>query len=156
MNYTLISSGYRFKIYEECSKLLLYSASQSDYIIDIESYERLSPYSPVKNTITLTGSSKKNYQPIIMDFDGIIKTTIPNAIILSPSNVELPSTPDCIHYWAIMGSIFKIINDLSPAYVTGYLLERNMKKELEVFNTYLSRLPFAVKVAISELMTDID
>ena len=156
MNYTLIASGYRFKTYEECSKLLLYSASQSDYVIDIESYERLSPYSPVKNIINLTGSSKKVYQPIIIDFDSVIKTSVENAIILSPSTTELTSTPDCIHYWAIMGSIFKIINDLSPAYVTGYLLERNMKKELEVFNTFLSRLPFAVKVAINELMTDID
>lgn len=156
MNYILVSSGYRFYTYDECCKLLIYSASKSDYIIDIESFKRLSPYSPVKNNIKLTGSSKKVYQPIIMDFDNIITDNIENAIVLSPTSLEINSTPEAINYWAVMGSIFKIINDLSPAYVTGYLLERNMKKELEVFNTYLSRLPFAVKVAINELMTDMD
>ena len=31
-----------------------------------------------------------------------------------------------------------------------------MKKELEAFNLSLSRLPFAVQIAVNELMTDIE
>ena len=34
--------------------------------------------------------------------------------------------------------------------------EKNMKKELEAFNLYLSRLPFAVQIAVNELMTDVE
>ncbi|MDE7169538.1 MAG: hypothetical protein K2N67_05010 [Mucispirillum sp.] len=157
MNYSLLLSGFRFAAYDECIKLLLYSAAQSDYIIETEGFAGISPYSPKKNRIYLTGSSKKIYRDIFIDFDGTISgMDTNNNIALSPDILDINAKPDALHYWAMTGAIFKIIGDLSPAYVTGYLLERSRKKELEAFNSFLSRLPFAVQVAVNELMTDMD
>lgn len=157
MNYRIFLAGYRFKTYDDCIKLLSYSASKSDYIVDIEGLERNTPYSPQKNYMLLKGSSKNIYSDIIIDFDDLVGN-IENSktIAVSPSTLEIDQTPDAVHYWRAIGAVFKIISDLSPAYVTGYLLENNMKKELEAFNSSLSRLPFAIQIAINELMTDID
>ena len=84
----------------------------------------------------------------------LINANYDKAITIAPSTLETEPLPDAVHYWKSMGAVFKIISDLSPAYVTGYLLEKNMKKELEAFNSSLSRLPFAVQIAVNELMTD--
>ena len=154
MNYRIIIGGYRFKTYDECIKLLIYSAKQSDYIVDVQGYAGVSPVSPKKHRITLTGSSKKVYNDILLDFDEIFKANEIN-IVLSPEILGIDATPDSLHYWGLMGSLCKVINDISPAYVTGYLLERNMKKELEVFTKFSSQLPFAVQVAVNESMKDI-
>lgn len=157
MNYRIFLAGYRFKTYDDCIKLLTYSASQSDYLVDIEGFERNTPYSPFKNYILLKGSSKNIYSDIVIDFDELIENVgSEKTITVSPSTLETEPAPDAVHYWKAMGAVFKIISDLSPAYVTGYLLEKNMKKELEAFNGSLSRLPFAIQIAINELMTDID
>lgn len=157
MNYRIFLAGYRFKTYDDCIKLLTYSASQSDYLVDIEGFERNTPYSPFKNYILLKGSSKNIYSDIVIDFDELIENVgSEKTITVSLSTLETEPAPDAVHYWKAMGAVFKIISDLSPAYVTGYLLEKNMKKELEAFNGSLSRLPFAIQIAINELMTDID
>ena len=157
MNYRIFLAGYRFKTYDDCIKLLTYSASQSDYLVDIEGFESTTPYSLYKDYILLKGSSKNIYSDIVIDFDELIENIgSEKTITVSPSTLETEPAPDAIHYWKAMGAVFKIISDLSPAYVTGYLLEKNMKKELEAFNGSLSRLPFAIQIAINELMTDID
>lgn len=155
MNYRIFLSGYRFSVYDDCIKLLVYSAEQSDYIVEIEGFEKDTPFSPSKNYILLKGSSKDIYSDIIIDFDNLlIDANNDKTIIISPNTLETEPLPDAFHYWKSMGAVFKIINDLSPAYITGHLLEKNMKKELEAFNSSLSRLPFAVKIAVNELMTD--
>lgn len=157
MNYRIFLAGYRFKTYDDCIKLLSYSASKSDYLVDIEGFERNTPYSPQKNCMLFKGSSKNIHSDIIIDFDDIISNTESNKnIVISPSTLEIDPLPDAVHYWRAIGAVFKIISDLSPAYVTGYLLENNMRKELEAFNNSLGRLPFAIQIAINELMTDID
>ncbi len=157
MNYRIFLNGYRFSTYDDCIKLLIYSAEQSDYIVEIEGFEKTTPYSPSKNYIILKGSSKEIYSDIIIDFDDLlINANYDKAITIAPSTLETEPLPDAVHYWKSMGAVFKIISDLSPAYVTGYLLEKNMKKELEAFNSSLSRLPFAVQIAVNELMTDVE
>ena len=157
MNYRIFLVGHMFQTYHDCIKLLTYSASQSDYVVDIEGFEKNTPYSPLKNYILLKGSSKNIYSDIVIDFDDLVGSVGDDkTITVSPSTIEAEPAPDAVHYWKAMGVVFKIISDLSPAYVTGYLLEKNMKKELEAFNGSLSRLPFAIQIAINELMTDID
>lgn len=157
MNYRIFLSGYRFSTYDDCIRLLVYSAEQSDYLVDIEGFGQSTPYAPYRNYITLKGSSKHIYNDIIVDFDNLlINTSNDKAITISPNTLETDPSPDAICYWKAMGAVFKIINDLSPAYITGFLIEKNMKKELEAFNTSLSRLPFAIQIAINELMTDIE
>ncbi len=157
MNYRIFLSGHRFETYHSCVKLLSYTASQSDYVVDIEGFAKSTPYSPIRNNMLLKGSSKDIYSDIIIDFDDLVKENIKRkSINISPSTLEIEPLPDAVHYWKAMGAVFKVISDLSPAYITGYLLEKNMKKELEAFNSSLSRLPFAVQIAINELMTDLD
>lgn len=157
MNYRIFLAGHMFQTYHDCIKLLTYSASQSDYVVDIEGFEKNTPYSPLKNYILLKGSSKNIYSDIVIDFDDLVGSVGDDkTITVSPSTIEAEPAPDAVHYWKAMGVVFKIISDLSPAYITGYLLEKNMKKELEAFNGSLSRLPFAIQIAINELMTDID
>ena len=53
MNYRIFLSGYRFSVYDDCIKLLVYSAEQSDYIVEIEGFEKDTPFSPSKNYILL-------------------------------------------------------------------------------------------------------
>ena len=157
MNYRIFLAGHMFQTYHDCIKLLTYSASQSDYVVDIEGFEKNTPYSPLKNYILLKGSSKNIYSDIVIDFDDLVGSVGDDkTITVSPSTIEADPTPDAVHYWKAMGVVFKIISDLSPAYITGYLLEKNMKKELEAFNSSLGRLPFAIQIAMNELMTDID
>lgn len=157
MNYRIFLAGHMFQTYHDCIKLLTYSASQSDYVVDIEGFEKNTPYSPLKNYILLKGSSKNIYSDIVIDFDDLVGSVGDDkTITVSPSTIEAEPAPDAVHYWKAMGVVFKIISDLSPAYITGYLLEKNMKKELEAFNGSLGRLPFAIQIAMNELMTDID
>ncbi len=157
MNYRIFLAGHMFQTYHDCIKLLTYSASQSDYVVDIEGFEKNTPYSPLKNYILLKGSSKNIYSDIVIDFDDLVGSVGDDkTITVSPSTIEAEPAPDAVHYWKAMGVVFKIISDLSPAYITGYLLEKNMKKELEAFNSSLGRLPFAIQIAMNELMTDID
>lgn len=157
MNYRIFLAGHMFQTYHDCIKLLTYSASQSDYVVDIEGFEKNTPYSPLKNYILLKGSSKNIYSDIVIDFDDLVGSVGDDkTITVSPSTIEAEPAPDAVHYWKAMGAVFKIISDLSPAYITGYLLEKNMKKELEAFNSSLGRLPFAIQIAMNELMTDID
>ena len=53
MNYRIFLAGHMFQTYHDCIKLLTYSASQSDYVVDIEGFEKNTPYSPLKNYILL-------------------------------------------------------------------------------------------------------
>ena len=72
MNYRIFLAGHRFQTYHDCIKLLTYSASQSDYVVDIEGFEKNTPSSPLKNHILLKGSSKNIYSDIVIDFDDLV------------------------------------------------------------------------------------
>ena len=145
MNYRLVVSGYRFDIYDDCVKLLIKSASESDYVIDITGYEKASPFSPDIVTIFLKGSAKEKYKKIIIDFDNVILNPVDYDIILSPKLFSIPALPNGQHYWGILGVLLKIIDDISPAYITGYLLENNLQKELWNFNSLANSAPDEIK-----------
>ncbi len=153
MNYRIMTGGYRFKTFDTCVKLLIYSAKESDYIISVRGRAGLSPASPSLRSVLLTGSSKKTYNGITLDFDGIFGNDS-DGIILNPEILGLDAEPSACHYWGMLGALCKVISDVSPAYVTGYLLEKNMKKELEIFTKFSSQLPFALQVAVNESMKD--
>ena len=72
MNYRIFLNGYRVSTYDDCIKLLIYSAEQSDYIVEIEGFEKTTPFSPSKNYILFKGSSKEIYSDIIIDFDDLL------------------------------------------------------------------------------------
>lgn len=158
MNYRIFTTGIYTETYDKCIKLLLHSAKASDYLVSVDGFEKLTPHGAEKHLITLKGSSKNIYSDIAIDFDNLIRHKVEQSsksITLSAETLEVDIQPNMMHYWSIIGAIFKIISDLSPAYVTGYLLENNMKQELDAFNSYLSRLPFAIQIAVNELITDV-
>lgn len=155
MNFRIFTTGKNFKVYDQCIKLLVYSAEQSDYIVKIKGFHRNGHCSAKTNEILLKGSSKDTFVNIVIDYDGIVTDTkYEKTIVISPESLELFANPEGYHYWASIGALFKIINDLSPAYVTGYLLENNYKKEMESFNSCLTKLPFGIQIALNETMTD--
>lgn len=154
MNYSIMLGGYRFQTLDMCIKLFMHSAKESDYIVRVRGKAGLSPASPKLCSISLTGSSKKAYNDITLDFDGVFGNNV-KGILLNPEILGLDAEPVASHYWGMLGALCKVISDVSPAYVTGYLLEKNMKKELEMFTKFSSQLPFALQVAINETMKDI-
>ena len=112
MNYRIFLNGYRFSTYDDCIKLLIYSAEQSDYIVSIKGFEKTTPFSPYKNHILLKGSSKEIYSDIIIDFDNLlINANCDKAITIAPSTLETDPLPDAVHYWKSMGAVFKIVSD---------------------------------------------
>ncbi len=154
MNFHIEIVGNKFDDIKTCMQLLHQSAKESDYAIDIKGHRRLSPYSPMHTEVILTGSAVKSYTKIVVDFDDLVNGSLEQAIVISPSIISADISPDSTHYWAIFGCLIKITGDISPAYVTGYLLEKNMKKELEAFTAFSNQLPFELKIAVTELITD--
>lgn len=152
MNFRLNMSGCRFARFDDCVKFISYSAHQSDYIVSVKGYKRLSPFSPYYNEIKLNGSAKQTYKDIILDMDNVIEKCFGNDAFLSPEILEIKIEPDGSHYWGMLGAFFKIVGDISPAYVTGFLLENHMKKELEIFNNLYSGLPAPLQAALNEFM----
>lgn len=157
MNYRLIIAGKYANIYDECLKLLIYTAKESDYILNIESQEKLCPQSPNVNIVEMQGNKNKEYYNIYLDFDELISPEeTSKGILLSPATLGVNHTENGFHYWSIISIIFKVIKDISPAYILGYLLEKNKKRENEYFEALSSSIPFAIQVAINEFLTDID
>lgn len=154
MNFRLTMSGCRFNNFDDCVKFISYSASQSDYIVSVEGFKRLTPFSPYFNRIELTGSSKKVYKDIILDMDDIFIKSPNGNIFLSPEILELSVTESGVHYWGMLGALFKIVGDISPAYVTGFLLEKGMKKELDIFTKLYSSLPVILQAAVAEFLQE--
>lgn len=157
MNYRLIIAGKYSAVYDECLKLLIYTAKESDYILDIKSQEKLCPQSPNVHIIEMQGNKNKDYHNIYIDFDELISPEESSkGILLSPATLAINHTPNGIHYWAVISVVFKVITDISPAYILGYLLEKNKKRENEYFDALSTSIPFAVQVAINEFLTDLD
>lgn len=152
MNFRLNISGYRFARFDDCVKFISYSANQSDYVVSSRGYCRLSPFSPYLNEIKLIGSAKQNYRDIVLDMDNVIEKSFGDVAFLSPEILEIKIEPDGSHYWGMLGAFFKLVGDISPAYVTGFLLENHMKKELEIFNNLYTCLPAPLQAALNEFM----
>ena len=59
MNYRIFLNGYRFSTYDDCIKLLIYSAEQSDYIVEIEGFEKTTPFDYNKFAATNCKNNQK-------------------------------------------------------------------------------------------------
>ncbi|MDK2791446.1 MAG: hypothetical protein PWQ25_309 [Deferribacteres bacterium] len=102
-------------------KLILTTAEESDYSIKLYSATPDNPFSYGKICIELKGSNKEIYKNIIADFE--------NAVIEADSlEVLRDENP-----FGLLGKLLKMIEDINPSYIIGYLLSKNMSKELEIF-----------------------
>ncbi len=150
MNYLIQFAGREYAMYDTAVKFFIYSTEHSDYLIDLYANGRPTPFSPMSNSIYLKGSQKNAHYDLFVDFDGDM--VMSNKVIhITPHTLELPENIYKYRYWAVLGTLYHIIEDVSSAYVTGYLLENKMKQELEVFSSYSSHLSFALRIAVNEI-----
>jgi hypothetical protein len=129
MNYNVIFSGHNREQLLLIVKLFIISAKEADYSVSIESTLPENIFEPFYFNVYLKGSEKNSFQEVVVDFDDVLDNQKKD---LSPSKLMINIDKNSVHYWYIFGSLFRRIDDLSTAFVTGYLL--NQKKEIELKN----------------------
>lgn len=103
-------------------KLILITAEESDYIVNISSKPTKNPFDYALVCIKLKGSNKNIYQNIIADFENALLDTKIESTVIKDSD-----------FYSLLGKILKQIEDINPSFVIGFLLEKNKQKELEAF-----------------------
>ena len=142
MNYNILFCGFMCKTFDTIMRLMIESARGSDYLVTTVTKPLMAPYSVITAEMRMVGSSKKELVKIVIDYDNVYIGE-PIAMHLTPKIMGTEQTDDQCHYWGVIGGLFKIITDMSPAYITSYLIDQNMNAELAVFKQYtLINLPF--------------
>jgi hypothetical protein len=85
----------------------------------------------------LQGSQRNNGAKIIVDFDNLYKPNEKDTYI-SYINTGINYFNDHKHYWPITGYLLKMMGDISPGYITGYLLENTLNEELNLFRSFFN------------------
>ena len=142
MNYNVLFCGLMCKTFDTIMRLIIESAKESDYLVNIITRPLLAPYSVISAEMNLVGSAKKDMVKIVIDYDNVYIGGQVD-IHLTPKIMGSAQSDDQCHYWGVIGGLLKIISDISPAYITSYLIEQNMSAELAIFKQYtLVSLPF--------------
>ncbi len=136
MNYHLYLFGIHRETFDIIAKLLIQTFRESDYVLNTFSKIPENYYSPLSLRLSVTGSKKEEYEKIVLDFDNVVIQKDGAFNIISPNSIEIPYAPDASHYWGVTGKLFKTINDISPAFISGYLLSAKLKKEIELFRKF--------------------
>ncbi len=136
MNYNLYFVGLKHKEFDDILKLFILSSRESDYIVKIHSFAPENPKSPKRVLLKLTGSLKKDFRSILIDFDNLVNSSDLNYEIINRQNLNTTLTNSSLHYWYMAGYLLKLLKDVTPAYFTGYLIENGMNSELEAFRKY--------------------
>ncbi len=149
MNYNIRFCGLMCKSFDTIMRLMIESARESDYLVTTVTRPLLAPYSVIMAEMQMVGSSKKDLMKIVVDFDDVY-TGEAVAMHLTPKAMDIDQADDQCHYWGVAGGLFKIIPDISPAYITSYLIDQNMNAELAMFKQYtLVSLPLALQEAMA-------
>ncbi|MDR2869127.1 MAG: hypothetical protein LBV04_01630 [Deferribacteraceae bacterium] len=154
MNYCLIFCGYRNEIFDTVVRLMLESARESDYLLSTKTQELRAPYSSLALSAKLVGSARPEVLTVILDFDHVyVEQPVIDSkptVILSPKKLGIEMKDDSLHYWGVAGAILKIISDLSPAYVTSYLIDKDMNDEMNLFKKHsVTSLPLDMQEYIA-------
>lgn len=132
MNFKVVLSGHNRELLNLMVKLFIVSAKEADYAIKIESVLPENIFEPLYYNIFLKGSEKNSYHEVIADFDEVIDIESKD---YSPSKLMINIDKNSLHYWYIFGHLFRRIDDLSTAFVTGYLIEQKKEAELKNFRS---------------------
>lgn len=155
MNFTVVFIGLKKEPFDTCVKWFIHTAMESDYRIETVSWHKKTPVSPYEVSVKLIGSSKSAYLPVLVDFDNIAESDTIDTVI-SPITLEMEYTSSGLHYWGALGALFKIITDISPAYVTGFLLQKKLDAEMKMFKQFTSQLPFTMQLQLQETYRDVE
>jgi len=138
MNYCIKMFGIHRKIFDKTSRLLLKTFAESDYFVHTHSGIPENYFAPLKLMINIIGSQKNTFKYIFVDFDNLLTSSDDEKEVISPNNLNVKYSPSGLHYWAVTGRLFLLIEDISPAYISGCLLEENLEKELAYFRKFSS------------------
>lgn len=138
MNYYIKMFGIHRKIFDKTAKLLLQTLAESDYSVKTYSKIPENYFSPVKLNIKIKGSQKNTFRHIFVDFDNTLLNPEIYDSCITPDLPGIEYSPTGSHYWAITGRLFHFVEDISPAYISGCLLEENLKNELSYFRKFSS------------------
>lgn len=151
MNYHIIFCGLLGTTFDTVFKLILESAREADYLVKTYAMPVKSAYSSLIIDAMFQGSAKKEPLEIVVDFDCVYNGE-PRELHLHPLTLDIPFEDSMIHYWGVAGSLCKVIPDLSTAYITSYLLENDMSKELSLFKKHtLTSLPFKMQDYLAKI-----
>lgn len=132
MNYKVFIIGQNRELINLIMKLFLITAKEADYAVKVESSLPENLFEPIYYIVYLKGSEKNSFKEIVLDLDDM--SAIENKDF-SPSKLMINRDKNSMHYWYIFGNLFRSIEDLNPAYVTGYLLEQKKELELKYFRS---------------------
>jgi hypothetical protein len=152
MNYTIRFCSKLSRTFDTVMKLAIETASEADYATKVYTSRSNSPLSSIMLDMHFIGSAKKRAIEAVLDFDSVYIGKNVN-LYISPKILEIAY--DGLHYWGIAGTLFRIIGDLSPALITGYLLEENKERELSVFKQFsLKSLPLGIQETLSAMQKE--
>lgn len=137
MNYNIYLIGLQRDLITEISSLLYTTFSNSDFIVTYTFEIPENPFSPYCYKFILQGSQRNNGAKIIVDFDNLYKPNEKDTYI-SYINTGINYFNDHKHYWPITGYLLKMMGDISPGYITGYLLENTLNEELNLFRSFFN------------------
>lgn len=138
MNYDVLLVGNHFPNFDRVVKLFMQSAYESDYKVRTYSYIPENICSSLRLRIFLKGSLKNSAEQFLIDFDQKVLEIPSDMTWLSPKSLGISVQSDGSHYWNLLGHLVTQVQDLTPAYITGYLLEQQMDVEAALFRQYLS------------------
>lgn len=136
MNYILNLCGINRTIFDITSKLLIETFRESDYSLDTYSEVPENYYAPLKLKMVITGSRNKHYETLVLDFDNLIIRVDDEMQKISTKSLGINFDPKGTHYWGITGKLFTFIKDISPAYISGYLVQAKLENELKIFREF--------------------
>ena len=150
MNYSIFFSALKNQAFDTILRLMIESAAGSDYSVKTATLAVLSPVSSLGLTMELIGSQRPVCYKIVADLDEVYAGE-EVALHLSPHRMKIDFMAKTGHGWGILGGLFRVIPDLSPAYITSYLLEKKLSRELALFKQCsLALTPELEEVARSE------
>lgn len=132
MNYKIVLAGLNRELIDLIVKLFITTCNEADYIIAINSTLPENPFDVLIYEITLKGSEKNTTIDIFVDFDQVLSGEEAD---ISPSKLIVDIDKEGRHYWYLLGALLKKVEDISVAFVTGYLLEKKMEEELKIFRS---------------------
>jgi hypothetical protein len=149
MNYNIRLCGLINESFDVVARLIIESAKEADYMVRTYSSRVLAPASTIMLDMQLVGSAHKDPIDIVLDLDDVYCAE-PVELHISPIALDLPKSGTYTHYWGVAGSLFRVVSDLSPAYVTSYLLDANMNTELAIFKQHtMTSLPLYLQEVIA-------
>jgi hypothetical protein len=149
MNYELLFCSKDTNNFDKVIKLFIETVKEADYLVETYSMRALNRGAALIHKIEIIGSQKPDILKIAVDFDDYYTGSL--AICLSPATLEVPIKPSGLHYWAVIGSVFRIVPDLSTAYFTSFLIDKKMNAELAQYKQHTIK---SLPLKIQELLTE--